>query len=285
MRVKRKLELCVLSDIHLGTYGCHARDLNAYLKSIHPDVLVLNGDIIDIWNFRKRYFPKEHIKVIRSILKMAASGTKVYYITGNHDESLRRFSGFKLGNIDLRDKLVLKIGEQRAWFFHGDVFDRSIQGAKFIAKLGGWGYDLLILLNRFLNNILSSLGRERYSLSKRIKSGVKKAVSFISDFEQVAADLAIDKGYDYVVCGHIHQPQMRTVENDKGSTIYLNSGDWVESLTALEYTAGAWKLYHHDELEPTSNEPEEEHEEGENPLLSKKELLVKLSTELLQQNS
>jgi UDP-2,3-diacylglucosamine pyrophosphatase LpxH len=232
MRVKRKLELCVLSDLHLGTYGCHARDLNAYLKSIHPDVLVLNGDIIDIWNFRKRYFPKEHIKVIRSILKMAASGTKVYYITGNHDESLRRFSGFKLGNIDLRDKLVLKIGEQRAWFFHGDVFDRSIQGAKFIAKLGGWGYDLLILLNRFLNNIISSLGRERYSLSKRIKSGVKKAVSFISDFEQVAADLAIDKGYDYVVCGHIHQPQMRTVENDKGSTIYLNSGDWVESLTA-----------------------------------------------------
>ena len=109
MRIRRKLDVCVLSDIHLGTYGCHAKELNSYLHSIEPKVLVLNGDIIDIWNFRKSYFPKEHLKVIRRLLKMASKGTKIHYITGNHDEALRRFTDWKLGNIHLRNHLLLKL--------------------------------------------------------------------------------------------------------------------------------------------------------------------------------
>jgi len=242
---KRELDICVISDLHLGTFGCHAKELNEYLKSIEPKRLVLNGDIIDIWNFRKRYFPKSHLKVVRTLLKMAANGVQIDYLTGNHDEALRRFVGFDLGNIKLSNKLIIDQDEKQIWIFHGDVFDISIQQAKFIAKLGGWGYDLLIWINRIINLYLEKRGKEKYSLSKRIKDSVKKAVKFIADFEDVAAELAIEKGYDYVICGHIHQPQIRKVKRGKQSTVYMNSGDWVENLSALEYSNGKWSLYTH----------------------------------------
>lgn len=249
---KRKTELVVLSDIHLGTYGCHAGELLSYLNSVQPETLVLNGDIIDVWQFRKRFFPKEHLLVIKKILDMAAKGTKVYYITGNHDEMFRKFTDLHIGNIHVVNKLVLELDGKKAWIFHGDVFDASIQHAKWIAKLGGWGYDLLIRLNRLLNTVLLSMGKERYSLSKKVKNSVKKAVKYIDDFEQVAADLAIDNGYKYVVCGHIHQPQMIRKVNNKGTCLYLNSGDWVEHLTALEYSRKQWELYRfrNDKLSP-----------------------------------
>ena len=242
---RRKLDLVVISDVHLGTYGCHAKELVRYLKSIDPKVLILNGDIIDIWQFRKRYFPKSHLKVLKEILKIATKGNKVYYLTGNHDEFLRKFSDLELDNFCLLDKLVLNLGEKKAWFFHGDVFDASIQNAKWLAKLGGWGYDLLILLNRFINWILEKMGREKYSLSKKIKKSVKKAVSFIGDFEETAIELAISNQYDYVLCGHIHQPQIREATTAKGSCVYLNSGDWIENLTSLEWNRGDWTLFHY----------------------------------------
>jgi UDP-2,3-diacylglucosamine pyrophosphatase LpxH len=242
---KRELDICVISDLHLGTFGCHAKELNEYLKSIEPKRLVLNGDIIDIWNFRKRYFPKSHLKVVRTLLKMAANGVQIDYLTGNHDEALRRFVGFDLGNIKLSNKLIIEQHDRQIWIFHGDVFDISIQQAKFIAKLGGWGYDLLIWINRIINLYLEKRGKEKYSLSKRIKDSVKKAVKFIADFEDVAAELAIEKGYDYVICGHIHQPQIRKVKRGKQTTVYMNSGDWVENLSALECSNGKWRLYTH----------------------------------------
>ncbi|MAW93794.1 MULTISPECIES: UDP-2,3-diacylglucosamine diphosphatase [unclassified Leeuwenhoekiella] len=240
--MKRKVDLVILSDVHLGTYGSQAKNLVNYLQSIKPKTLVLNGDIIDIWQFRKRYFPKSHLQVIKKIISLAAKGTKVYYITGNHDEKLRKFSPVELGNISVLDKLVLNLDGKKAWIFHGDVFDASIQHTKWIAKLGGWGYDFLIVLNSFINFCLTRLGRPKYSLSKKIKNSVKKAVSFVSDFEETAAELAIENQFDYVICGHIHQPQMRTVSTEKGSCLYLNSGDWIENLTALEYHNKTWSL-------------------------------------------
>ena len=148
---KRKVEIAVISDVHLGTFGCHAKELLLYLNSIKPEKLILNGDIVDIWQFRKRYFPKAHLEVIKKIIDLSAKGTEVIYITGNHDEMLRKFSDISMGKIAVVDKLVLKLDGKKAWFFHGDVFDASIQNAKWIAKLGGWGYDLLILINQFLN--------------------------------------------------------------------------------------------------------------------------------------
>lgn len=248
---KRKIDLLVLSDLHLGTYGCHGKELLQYLDQIEPGTVILNGDIIDIWQFKKRYWPASHMQVLRRLLKFAEKGIPVYYLTGNHDEMLRKFSDYRLGNLYLRDKLVLELDGKKAWFFHGDVFDVSMQYSKWLARLGGQGYDLLIILNRGVNLLLEKVGREKISLSKRIKDGVKTAVRFISDFEQIAADLAIERGYDYVVCGHIHQPVIKTMfAKDPGgntnagkSVTYLNSGDWIENLSALEYHLGQWSLY------------------------------------------
>ena len=245
---KRKLDAVVLSDVHLGTYGCHATELITYLRSIEPKLLVLNGDIVDIWQFRKHYFPAAHMQVIKEIFSLMSKGTEIVYITGNHDESLRRYSGLRLGNFRLEDKLVIDMDGQRTWIFHGDVFNATTKGsAKLIAKLGGHGYDILILVNRAINWILKSIGREKMSLSKKVKNSVKKAVSWIGDFEQTAAELAIENQYSTVICGHIHQPQIRTVETDKGSVVYMNSGDWIENLTSLEYNEGQWEIYQYDE--------------------------------------
>ncbi len=251
---KRKVEVVVISDIHLGTFGCHAKELLHYLSSIKPKILVLNGDIIDIWQFRKSYFPSNHLNVIKKIISMSTKGTKVYYLTGNHDEFLRKFTDLHLGNINLLNKLVLNLDDKKAWIFHGDVFDASIQHAKWLAKLGGWGYDMLILINRFLNWILVKLNKGPYSLSKKIKDNVKSAVKFITNFENVCIELAIEKKYDYVICGHIHEPKIAFIENEKGKTVYLNSGDWIENLTALEYNNKKWKLFHYVESEVIPDE-------------------------------
>jgi UDP-2,3-diacylglucosamine pyrophosphatase LpxH len=243
---KRKVEVAVISDVHLGTYGCHAKELLEYLSSIKPKTLILNGDIIDIWQFRKSYFPSLHLEVIKKIISLSTKGTKIYYITGNHDEFLRKFTDLHMGNISLLDKLVLNLDGKKAWIFHGDVFDTSITHAKWLAKLGGWGYDILILINRFVNWFLSKCNKEPYSLSKKIKNNVKSAVKFITNFENVCIDIAIENKFDYVICGHIHEPKIEFMANEKGNTVYLNSGDWIENLTALEYNNKKWKLYYHD---------------------------------------
>ena len=240
---KREVDLVVISDIHLGTYGCHAKELLSYLKSIKPKKIVLNGDIIDIWQFSKSYWPESHMKVLRRLMKFVSEGVPVYYLTGNHDEMLRKFADLKIGSFRLQNKLVLNLDGNKAWLFHGDVFDITMQNSKWLAKLGAVGYDSLILLNSFVNWCLTSMGKEKMSFSKRIKARFKDAVKFINDFENTASELAIDKGYKYVVCGHIHQPEMREISSPKGKVLYLNSGDWVESLTALEYHQGNWSIY------------------------------------------
>ena len=257
---KRKVEVVVISDVHLGTFGCHAKELLQYLATIKPKILILNGDIIDIWQFRKSYFPQSHLKVIKKIISLSSKGTKVYYLTGNHDELLRKFTDLHLGNLSLLNKLVLDLDGKKAWIFHGDVFDASINHAKWLAKLGGWGYDFLILTNRFLNWILAQMNKEPYSLSKKIKDNVKSAVKFITKFENVCTDLAIENKYDYVICGHIHEPKMELVENENGKTTYLNSGDWIENLTALEYNNKKWKLYKHAKNEIPVEEEQFEYE-------------------------
>lgn len=245
--MKREVDIVVISDVHLGTYGCHAKELLTYLRSVKVGTLILNGDFIDIWQFSKKYFPKEHIQVIHAILRMAEQGTKIYYITGNHDDSLRRYADFSTGNIHLRNQLTLQLNKKKYWVFHGDVFDLSIQYSPFIAKLGGKSYDYLIWLNRFVNNIRAKLGMSKMSLAGRIKDGVKSAVKFVSDFEDKAIQLAAQQEYDYVICGHIHRPQMRALVKADRHIMYLNSGDWVENLTALEYQWGKWTIYQYDE--------------------------------------
>lgn len=243
---KREVDIAIISDVHLGTYGCHAKELLRYLKSIKPKILILNGDIIDIWQFSKRYFPEDHTKVIRKILKFVTDGVPVYYLTGNHDEMLRKFTDFNMGGFQLLNKLVLNLDGKKAWIFHGDIFDVTMQHSKWLAKLGAVGYDTLILINSFTNWILTKMGKKKYSFSQKIKASVKEAVKFINQFEQTAAELAIEKGYSFVICGHIHHADIREIKTEKGKVTYLNSGDWVESLTALEFNNQTWSIYKYD---------------------------------------
>lgn len=251
---RRKVDLVVISDVHLGTMGCHAMELLRYLKTVAPRRLVLNGDIVDGWQFSKRYWPASHMLVLRHIIGLIAAGTEVYYLTGNHDEVLRKFSGFSLGSFIIEDKVIFDINGKKVWIFHGDVFDVTMQHSKWLARLGGKGYDYLILINRFVNYLSERLGRGKISISKRVKNGVKSAVKFVNDFEQLAVDLAEEHGYDYVVCGHIHQPEIKVM---KGSAYqkeisYLNSGDWVENLSCLEYHQNKWSVYRYAE-DPVAN--------------------------------
>ena len=267
---KRKLDILVISDVHLGTYGCHATELLHYLKSVKPKTVILNGDIIDIWQFSKRYWPKAHMKIIKHFMEWVTKGVKIIYVTGNHDEMLRKFTGFKMGSFKIVDKVILELdNEKKAWVFHGDVFDVTMQHSKWLAKLGAAGYDTLIIINRIVNFISEKIfKRGKVSLSKKIKNSVKSAVKFINSFEQTAADIGISNKYNYVICGHIHHPEIREIENEEGKIIYLNSGDWVENLTALEYVNGEWSLYKFDAslLEIINDEALEEDELDNNKL-------------------
>lgn len=274
---KRNVEIVVISDVHLGTYGCHAKELLKYLKSIKPKTLILNGDIIDIWQFSKRYWPETHMKILRKLMKFVVEGVNVYYLTGNHDELLRKFADMHLGSFHLQNKLILELDGKKAWFFHGDIFDVTMQHSKWLAKLGAIGYDSLILLNSVVNWCLKLFGREKMSFSKKIKAKFKDAVKFINSFEETAAELAIENGYQYVVCGHIHQPEKRNILANEGEVMYLNSGDWVENLTALEYNQGNWEVFKYD----AKNFVKDEIEQGE--LSDGEDLHGKLDVNILLQ--
>ncbi len=252
---KRNLDVVVISDVHLGTYGCHAKELLNYLKSINPNIVILNGDIIDIWQFNKRYWPKSHMKVIKHLVGWISQNKQVYYITGNHDEMLRKFQGFQMGSFYLKNKLVLELDGYKNWFFHGDVFDVTMKHSKWITKLGAVGYDGLILVNRSINGILRFLGRDKISLSKKVKGKVKSAIQYINNFEHTVAHIAIENNFDHVICGHIHQPEIKSIEVKQGGVIYLNSGDWIENLTALEYCNQKWSLFKYHENSVVNEEP------------------------------
>ena len=245
---RRLIDVVVISDLHLGTYACRAREILTYLRSITPQLLVLNGDIIDVWQFSKRYFPAAHMAVIKEIFQLLSNGTRVIYITGNHDEMLRRYTDLQLGSLQLTDKMVIEIDGKMTWIFHGDVFDHTTNtGARFLARMGSNGYAVLLGLNRLVNWFMKLAGRERVSLSKKVMEQVSKSITRVNEFETLVAELAIEKKYDYVICGHIHQPQKRIIETAKGTVTYLNSGDWVEHLTALEYHDREWHIYQYDE--------------------------------------
>ncbi len=241
--MKRPVDIAVISDVHLGTYGCKATELLNYIKSIKPEILVLNGDIIDIWNIKKSFFPKEHLQIIQYILKMSLNGTRVYYITGNHDDLLRQFSDFSSGEIHLRNELILYSGKKRYLIFHGDQFDKQLQLNRMLSILGGKSYDFIIKLNTWINKYLKYYGSKEISFAHSVKRGFKRAMQFIHDFEHKAISHAAAKGFDGVICGHIHIPQDRFATTEHGDIHYLNSGDWVENMTALEYNNNTWNTY------------------------------------------
>lgn len=242
---KRKIDIVVISDVHLGHPRCKADELLAYLNSIKPNRLIINGDFIDLQSSGSNCFPPSHMKLLKKIVGMATGQTEVIYLTGNHDELFRQVRDLRIGNISLVNKLVLKLDGKTAWFFHGDILDMSMKFAKWVSKLGSLGFEILIRINGFRNALRKKLGRGKYSLANKIKEKPELAERYVDNFEKTAIDIGIEKGYDYVVCGHIHKPKKELCENRRGKCMYLNSGDWVENLTALEYSFKRWKIYHY----------------------------------------
>ena len=243
---KRLIDIAVISDAHLGSYGAKAAELSAYLGSISPDILIMNGDMIDAWQFRKKYFPASHAQAIKEVLAMMAQGTKVFYITGNHDEMMRAYSYLHIGNLVITDKILIQADDKKVWAFHGDAYDTSTSHLpQSVNRLGSKLYHLLIKINDGINFMASIFGAKKMRLSKKLAALSDRAFARGDGFETMAAYMAIKKGYDIVICGHSHKPEIREVSNAFGSTVYMNSGDWVEHCTALEYLAGEWKIYGH----------------------------------------
>ena len=223
-----------LSDIHLGSGGCQAPYLLDFLRHNDSEYLYLVGDIIDGWQLRKGWFwPQAHNDVVQKILRKARKGTQVVYIPGNHDEAARQFCDLAFGDIHVRGEAFhTTLTGKRLWIVHGDLFDGVIQHAKWLAYLGDTLYTLILLLNRWFNRARTRLGLNYWSLSQYLKHQVKNAVNFISQFERVMTDEARRRGCDGVVCGHIHQAEIRDIDG----ILYCNDGDWVESLSALVET-------------------------------------------------
>jgi len=272
--VKRNLDILVISDLHLGTYGSEADEVLAYLDSVDADKIVINGDFIDIMLFNKRFWPSSHMKVIKYFLNLISQGKEIYYITGNHDELMRKFLNLQIQNFKIVNQLVLDTPEGKVWIFHGDVFDFSIQTA-WITKLAGFLYDYMIIFNSWINKkIMRPLGRRRINFSKAIKANVKTAVKYFANFETKAAEIAKKNGYKYVVCGHIHTPKIESFDINGEEIIYMNSGDWLESLSSLEYVNNKWSIYIHKRIEKNFKNDESSRIE-----MTKKELYKDLIAE------
>jgi len=220
-----------ISDIHLGTPGCQAGPLLDFLRTVECDTLYLVGDIIDGWQLKRSwYWPQAHNDVVQKLLRKARKGTRVIFVPGNHDEFARKYLGHTFGGVDVAAEAIHELADGRKlWVTHGDHFDGVIQCAKWLAYLGDSAYEFVLKVNHHFNSLRARMGLPYWSLSRYLKLKVKRAVSYVNDFEGAVAREARARGLQGVVCGHIHHAEMRMIDG----TLYCNDGDWVESLTAL----------------------------------------------------
>ncbi|HEY9123802.1 MAG TPA: UDP-2,3-diacylglucosamine diphosphatase [Bacteroidales bacterium] len=252
---RKAYKTIVLSDIHLGASESKAKELVRFLKRHTCETLILNGDIIDGWQLRRGGdWKKKHTRFFRVVLKMTEKqNTEVIYVRGNHDDFLDNVLPFSIGNFSIvRDYIYVSHGK-KYFVLHGDVFDSITTNMKWLAKLGDIGYTLLLKINKIYNNYRIKRGKPYYSLSREIKAKVKSAVSYIGDYEKELVDLAQSKNYAGVICGHIHHPAITQYDN----FVYMNSGDWVESLSALvEDFDGKWSIVTYEQFVKEINEAE-----------------------------
>ncbi|KPM50012.1 UDP-2,3-diacylglucosamine diphosphatase [Jiulongibacter sediminis] len=245
MQSQHHFKTIVLSDIHLGTAGSKAREVTSFIKQYSCERLILNGDIIDGWQLKKYgSWKKRHTAFLRAILKtIEKKDTKVYYLRGNHDDFLDQILPFSIGpNFKILKELTIESGDKKYYVVHGDIFDLVTKKAKWLAHIGDLGYTFLLWVNKKYNHYRRSKGLAYYSLSKRVKQSIKVAVNYVSDFEEQLAELARSKNCDGIICGHIHQPAIKTFNQIK----YMNSGDWVENLSALvEDHNGNWEIVYY----------------------------------------
>ncbi|MDN4164815.1 UDP-2,3-diacylglucosamine diphosphatase [Cytophagales bacterium LB-30] len=262
--MKSHYKTLVISDVHLGTQGSKAKELVRFLKQVKCDNLILNGDIIDAWQLKRSgIWKKKHTRFFKRIVKMMEEdGTQVTYLRGNHDDFLDNVLPLQIGNLSIQRDMVYESAGKRYYIVHGDIFDSITTNLRWIAKLGDIGYTFLLWLNRQYNAYRLKKGLPYYSLSQVVKAKVKSAVSYIDDFETQLAEIAINKECDGIICGHIHQPALKEIHG----ILYLNSGDWVESMSALaESHAGEWSLVYFSQTERSTSgkmhKVEEEEEE------------------------
>ena len=251
MFIRKHYRTVVLSDIHLGTTHSKVEEVSRFLRSINCDRLILNGDIIDGWHIRKngtRRWQPAHTQFFKILMKMMENyGTEIIYVRGNHDDFLDSIAPIDFANLHIVKEYVLDGADGKRYFVtHGDIFDRVTTQMKWLAHLGDLGYTFLLWFNGIYNRYRAHRGKPYYSLSQHIKQRVKSAVSYISDFETTLAEFAVSRRCDGIICGHIHHPDHRYY----GQTHYLNSGDWVETMSALtESTEGDWNIVYYAEVE------------------------------------
>jgi UDP-2,3-diacylglucosamine pyrophosphatase LpxH len=232
-----------ISDLHLGTPGCQAQALLDFLRHTESETLFLVGDIVDGWQLSRQWFwPQSHNDVVQKLLRKARKGTRIIYVPGNHDEFARKYLNNEFGGIEVAEEWMHQTADGRClWILHGDLFDGVIQVASWLAHLGDNLYGFTLELNRHLNSQRARLGLPYWSLSKYLKLKVKRAVSYVNDFELAVVREARKRGAQGVVCGHIHHAELRDVDG----ILYANDGDWVESLTALAEDAdGTLRILH-----------------------------------------
>jgi UDP-2,3-diacylglucosamine pyrophosphatase LpxH len=267
MKTVKQYKTVIISDVHLGSSGSKAKEVATFLKSISCETLIMNGDIIDGWQLKKGgAWKKKHTAFFRVVLKMIEThNTKVIYLRGNHDDFLDQIIPFHLGkNFRIQRDYILSSGNKKFFITHGDIFDSVTSQMKWLAYLGDVGYTFLLTINKLYNQYRTWKGLPYYSISQRIKLKVKEAVNYISDFEDKLSELTKAHHCDGIICGHIHQPNIRQIKD----ITYMNSGDWVESMTALvENHQGNWDLLYYLPEQYLSPEKEiEEFSEEENSL-------------------
>ncbi|WP_376690151.1 UDP-2,3-diacylglucosamine diphosphatase [Wenzhouxiangella sp. EGI_FJ10409] len=233
---KRNVRTIWISDVHLGFPGCSADYLLDFIRDMRCETLYLVGDIVDFWYLKKkRHWPQSHSNVIRSLLGKAKHDTRVVFVPGNHDEAMRQYDGMTIGNIEVTNEIIHETADgRRLLVLHGDQFDAAVVSSPLLGLIGSRLYDGLLKLNRLVNWARTKMGRDHWSLAAYLKQRVKKAVKFMSNFEEAVRRSAEKNEVDGLVCGHIHRPEIAVGEE----VIYLNCGDWVESCTAL--------IEHHD---------------------------------------
>ena len=239
----RRYRSLFISDLHLGTRGAQAEALLEFLRQHDADTIYLVGDIVDGWRLRSSwYWPQAHNDVVQKLLRKARKGARLIYVPGNHDEFLREFCGMHFGGIEVHETAVHEAADGKRYLvIHGDIFDVVVRHAKWLALLGDWAYGIAMWLSRRINAVRRRLGFAYWSLSAWAKARVKNAVNYIGRFEETLAAEAARHGVDGVICGHIHSAAMRDFEGFR----YLNTGDWVESCTALvEHEDGRMEIIH-----------------------------------------
>lgn len=245
-----------LSDLHLGTSGCQAELLLDFLRLYEAETIYLVGDIVDGWRLRKGwYWPQAHNDVVQKLLRKVRKGARIFYIPGNHDEFLRDYDAMNFGGIEIRDRMIHEgLDGKKYLVIHGDIFDVVVVHARWLALLGDWAYETALRAGQGISFIRRKLGLPYWSLSAWAKNRVKTAVNFIGSFENCLAEEARRSGADGVICGHIHH----AAERDLGGVRYLNTGDWVESCTALvEHEDGRMEILRYADIIARKSKSEE----------------------------